>query len=121
MEAKPKLLCSNPSCSLPSQRPQATSSVSPMRILHVIYDDVGNSWLGGGGATRTLEIYSRIARLGHRVTVVCGNYPGAARTESRQGITYRRMGLSRSYAVSRLSFMLGAARLVSAGGYDIVV
>ncbi|MFL5733896.1 MAG: glycosyltransferase family 4 protein [Chloroflexia bacterium] len=92
-----------------------------MRILHVIYDDVGNPWLGGGGATRTQEIYGRIALLGHRVTVVCANYPGAARSESRRGVTYRHIGLTTSYALSRLSFMPGAARLARAGGYDIVV
>ena len=36
-----------------------------MRILHAIYDDVGNPWLGGGGAVRTHEIYSRIASKGN--------------------------------------------------------
>jgi glycosyltransferase involved in cell wall biosynthesis len=92
-----------------------------MRILHLIYDDIDNPWLGGGGATRTHEIYRRIARLGHHVTVISGNYPGAARTEHRQGVTYRRTGLSGSYVLSRLSFMLGAARLIKAGGYDIVI
>src|SRR5919201_5839409 len=95
--------------------------MSRMRILHVIYDDVGNPWLGGGGAARTLDIYSRIAGLGHRVIVLCGNYPGAAQTENRCGVTYRRTGLTGSYALSRLSFMLGAACLIKAGGYDIVV
>src|SRR3982751_1267896 len=92
-----------------------------MRILHVIYDDTGNPWLGGGGAIRTLEIYSRIASRGHRVTVLCGNYPGAARAQVRQGVTYRRTGLTGSYALSRLSFMLGAARLIKVGAYDIVI
>jgi glycosyltransferase involved in cell wall biosynthesis len=92
-----------------------------MRILHVIYDDIGNPWVGGGGATRTLEIYSRIARLGHHATVACGYYPGALRREIRSGVRYRRIGIGRSHVGSRLSFMLGAARLIKAGGYDIVI
>ncbi|HYO49311.1 MAG TPA: glycosyltransferase family 4 protein [Chloroflexia bacterium] len=92
-----------------------------MRILHVIYDDIDNPWVGGGGATRTLEIYDRIAGVGHQVTVVCGYYRGAARREIRRGVRYRRLGLGRSHLISRLSFMVGAARLIKAGGYDIVI
>jgi glycosyltransferase involved in cell wall biosynthesis len=92
-----------------------------VRILHVIYDDIGNPWLGGGGAVRTLEIYSRIAARGHRTLVLCGRYPGATLRETRRGVRYRRVGVSGSYVMSRLSFMLGAARLIKRGGYDIVI
>jgi glycosyltransferase involved in cell wall biosynthesis len=92
-----------------------------MRILHVIYDDIGNPWLGGGGATRTLQIYGRIAQRGHRVTVLCGRYPGARRVERRRGVLYRRTGLSQSYVLSRLSFVPAAARFVKHGDHDIVV
>ncbi|MEO6458258.1 MAG: glycosyltransferase family 4 protein [Chloroflexia bacterium] len=92
-----------------------------MRILHIIYDDVDNPWLGGGGATRTLEIYSRIARQGHDVTVLCGNYPGAPRRHMRQGVTYRHVGSRRSYAVSRITFALMSPFLIMQGGYDIVI
>src|SRR5437763_1001596 len=35
-----------------------------MRILHLIYDDLGNPWLSGGGAVRTLEINRRLAARG---------------------------------------------------------
>src|SRR4051812_43171588 len=73
-----------------------------MRILHIIYDDISNPWLGGGGATRTLEIYSRIAAEGHKVLVVCGKYPGSPNKENRRGVSYRRVGLSQSYISSRL-------------------
>ncbi len=92
-----------------------------MRILHIIYDDMGNPWLGGGGATRTLEIYSRSAERGHNIVVVCGKYPGARAREQRRGVFYRRVGLSQSYVLSRLGFMVGAARLIKRGGYDIVI
>jgi glycogen(starch) synthase len=92
-----------------------------MRILHIIYDDIENPWVGGGGATRTLELYSRIARMGHRVLVVCGIYPGAPSVHMRRGVRYRRVGSARPYAWSRLTFMVGAARLIKRGGYDIVI
>jgi len=92
-----------------------------VRILHVIYDDIDNPWVGGGGATRTLEIYSRIAAKGHRVVVVCGRYPGVSTRQIRRGVTYRHLGASASYVWSRLTFMYGAARLIKGRGYDIVI
>lgn len=92
-----------------------------MRILHVIYDDTKNPWVGGGGATRTLEIYSRIARQGHHVKVICGNYPGAPRTERRGNVLYRHSGYSRSYILSRITFMLAAVAQIKRGGFDLVV
>jgi len=92
-----------------------------MRILHIIYDDIDNPWLGGGGATRTLEIYSRIARQEHNVTVLCGNYRGAPRQHIRQGVTYRHIGSRHSYTVSRITFALMMPFLLKRGGYDIVI
>ncbi len=92
-----------------------------MLILHIIYDDIENPWVAGGGATRTLELYSRIARMGHTVLVVCGNYPGAKRKHNRRGVRYHHVGGRRPYVWSRLSYMLGAARLIKRGGYDIVI
>ena len=77
--------------------------------------------MGGGGATRTLEIYSRIARRGHRVLVICGNYPGAPALERRGEVRYRHVGYSRSYILSRIAFMLGAVRYIRRGDFDIVV
>lgn len=92
-----------------------------MRILHVIYDDLDNPWLGGGGAVRTQEIYSRIAAQGHRVVVLCGDFPGAQRRITRAGVVYRRLGAGRGYIASRLSFVAATARLIRRGGYDIVI
>ncbi|MBF6614921.1 MAG: glycosyltransferase family 4 protein [Chloroflexi bacterium] len=89
--------------------------------MHLIYDDIGNPWVGGGGATRTIEIYSRIAQRGHSVRVVCGNYPGAPTRQKRYGVNYRHVGYARSYVLSRLTYMLGAVRLIKGGGYDIVI
>lgn len=68
-----------------------------------------------------MEIYKRIAAQGHRVVVVCGNYRGAPRVEWREGVYYRHIGLPHSHIVSRLTYMVGAARLIKRGGYDIVI
>ena len=53
-----------------------------------------------------------VGHLGHKVLVVCGKYPGAPDREQRGGVSYRRVGLSQSYILSRLGFMLGASRLI---------
>jgi glycosyltransferase involved in cell wall biosynthesis len=93
-----------------------------MRILHIIYDDIDNPWIGGGGAVRTLEIYSRIAAQGHYVKVLCGSYPGAPCLQVRRGVIYRYVGLRvPSHILSRLGFVVGAARLIKSAPYDIVV
>lgn len=94
-----------------------------MRILHLIYDDLGNPWLGGGGARRTLEINRRLAARGHQVIVLCGAYPGAPPSEVRDGVLYLRVGGGRrgGYLASRLRYAWRAGALLKAMGYDIVV
>ncbi len=93
-----------------------------MRILHLIYDDIGNPWLSGGGAVRTLEINRRLAARGHQVIVGCGAYPGAPRTNVRHGVLYVRVGgRPKSYLGSRLRYSWGAGGLLKKAGYDIVV
>ena len=98
-----------------------------MRILHLIYDDLGNPWLGGGGAVRTLEINRRLAARGHQVIVVCGAYPGAPPTTVRDGVLYVRAGAragidpAGGYLRSRLRYSWRAGGLLKALGYDIVI
>ncbi|HMA38132.1 MAG TPA: glycosyltransferase family 4 protein [Chloroflexia bacterium] len=96
-----------------------------MRILHLIYDDLGNPWLDGGGAVRTLEINRRLAARGHQVIVGCGAYPGAPASDIRGGVLYLRIGgpggPPRGYLASRLRYAWGARALLKQVGYDIVV
>lgn len=88
-----------------------------LRLLHCIYDDPANPWVAGGGAVRAFEIYRRISdRLD--VTVLTGRYPGA-RDEEAYGIHYRRAGVSRPYALSRLSYAREATRRLRQGDYDV--
>lgn len=90
-----------------------------MRVLHFIYDDRENPWVAGGGAVRAFEIYRRLTdRMD--VTVVTGNYPGA-RTGAVDGVEYVRVGARRPYAWSRLTYAIGANRMLRRGRYDAAV
>jgi glycogen synthase len=92
-----------------------------MRICHLAYDDIGNTaWLSGGGAVRAWEIYRRLARR-HEVTLITGYYPGAARQEVREGVRFVRVGTDRSYALSRLSYSLGALAALKRLEWDVWV
>ncbi len=90
-----------------------------MRILHIIYDDLDNPWVGGGGALRAREINSILAQK-HRITVLSGNYPGAE-DEVAEGVEYQRVGTSVSYFLSRISFALKIPFLLRKYDYDLIV
>ncbi|MEW6749802.1 MAG: glycosyltransferase family 4 protein [Candidatus Latescibacterota bacterium] len=91
-----------------------------MRICHLIYDDVANPWLGGGGAVRVREVYSRLANR-HAVTVITGRFPGARAEEVRDGVCFQRVGTDRGYAVSRLGYCLGAVPRLRQVPWDVWV
>ena len=96
------------------------TSYGIMKILHTIYDDVDNPWCGGGGAVRALEINRRLAH-NHDITLLTGNFPGAALEEDRHGIRIRRAGTNRNYALSRLSFSALASRALAGWPFDLWV
>jgi glycosyltransferase involved in cell wall biosynthesis len=91
----------------------------PLTVLHVIYDDPANPWVGGGGAVRARELYRT---LGSRVnvTIVTGNFPGA-RNGRIDGIDYARVGAPGPYAWSRLTFGRAATRLLRKAQYDAAI
>jgi glycosyltransferase involved in cell wall biosynthesis len=91
-----------------------------MRVLHCIYDDPDNPWVGGGGAVRVREIYRRLSdRV--RATVLCGHYPGARREEVIDGVRYLRRGAARPYAWSRATYARAANGALRRGGFDAAV
>ena len=90
-----------------------------MKILHLIYDDINNPWLGGGGAYRTLEIYKRMPK-DVKITVVTGNYPGS-KNERKENIDYLRLGSSFNYLISRITFTLGARKIIKKENYDLLI
>lgn len=74
-----------------------------MKVIHAIYDSVDNPWLGGGGATRTHEIYKRITN-NNNITVITGNFTNAS--AKIDGVKYVRVGIGSNYTISRLSYHL---------------
>ena len=74
-----------------------------MKICHLMYDDIANPWLGGGGAVRAMELYRRLASR-HEITVVSGLFPGAELETERHGLRLLRVGSARSYALSRVGY-----------------
>lgn len=90
-----------------------------MRVLHCIYDDPRNPWVGGGGSLRVLEIYRRLAgRV--EATVATGNFPGAC-DETVDGVRYVRLGARSPYPWSRWTYARAATELLAGGGYDAAV
>ncbi len=91
-----------------------------MKICHLIYDDIANPWLGGGGAVRAREIYGRLAER-HEITLVTGFFPGAVQEEEIDGLRFVRVGSDRSYARSRLAYCRAAVRELEARDWDLWV
>ncbi len=75
-----------------------------MKIIHLIYDNPANPWLGGGGAYRAEIINNKLRALGHEVIQVSGGYPGAKSSEV-QLYTPK----SKSYLGSRILYSIFAA------------
>ncbi len=93
-----------------------------MKILHLIYDHSGNPWVGGGGAVRAYETCKRLAGRGHEITIVSGNYPGAANYKE-DGLRFVFTGCVKNYVLSTFSYALEAAAMVKkqGHGFDIIV
>jgi glycosyltransferase involved in cell wall biosynthesis len=62
-----------------------------MRILVVNWQDIKNP-LAGGAEVHLHEVFSRIARNGHDVTLYCSSFPGALPEENINGIKVIRKG-----------------------------
>lgn len=90
-----------------------------MKICHLIYDDIANPWLGGGGAVRAWEINRRLAER-HEITLITGAFPGAA-DEHKEGVRFLRVGAGGSYARSRLAYCRGALSCLKSLEWDVLV
>ena len=51
---------------------------TPLNILVLNWQDITNP-LAGGAEVHLHEVFERIAARGHRVTLFCHHFPGAAR------------------------------------------
>ena len=89
-----------------------------MKICHLMYDDVANPWLGGGGAVRAMELYRRLASR-HEITIVSGLFPGAEPETERHGLRLLRVGSARSYALSRVGYCRAAVAQLQRLEWDL--
>ena len=89
-----------------------------MKICHLMYDDIANPWLGGGGAVRAMELYRRLASR-HEITVVSGLFPGAELETERHGLRLLRVGSARSYALSRVGYCRAAVAQLQRLEWDL--
>ncbi|MFI5251583.1 MAG: glycosyltransferase family 4 protein [Bacteroidota bacterium] len=62
-----------------------------MKILIFNWQDINNP-LAGGAEVHLHEVFSRIAKMGHQVTLYCSRYEGAAPEENMNGIHVIREG-----------------------------
>jgi len=88
-----------------------------MNILVVNWQDITNP-LSGGAEVHFHQIFSRIAREGHRVTLCCSTYRGAARRETIDGIEILRSGRRPLF---NFVFPFTYLARLRASGYDVVV
>jgi len=88
-----------------------------MNILVVNWQDITNPH-AGGAEVHFQEIFSRIALAGHRVTLSCCTFAGAARRETIGGVDIRRSGIRPLF-----NFIFPFIYLVRLrrGGFDVVV
>ena len=89
-----------------------------MKICHLMYDDIANPWLGGGGAVRAMELYRRLSSR-HEITVVSGLFPGAEPETERHGLRLLRVGSARSYALSRVGYCRAAVAQLQRLEWDL--
>ncbi|MEO8620475.1 MAG: glycosyltransferase family 4 protein [bacterium] len=90
-----------------------------LKVLHCIYDDPGNPWVGGGGARRVFDLYHHL-ESDVDATIATGSWPGA-QSGSVDGLRVRRLGMSGTYLLSRLTYAMAASRLLSSAAYDVAV
>jgi glycosyltransferase involved in cell wall biosynthesis len=88
-----------------------------MNILVVNWQDITNP-LSGGAEVHFHEIFSRIVRGGHRVTLCCSTYRGAAPRETIGGIEILRFG---SRQVFNFVFPFTYLTRLRGSDYDVVV
>lgn len=93
-----------------------------MKILHLIYDHINNPWVGGGGAVRVYEIYKRLAKKAHQITIISGKYP-VAKDYEEDGIIFRFLGFKYNYMLSTFSYAFFSNRFLNQNikDFDVIV
>src|SRR5438477_1342291 len=67
-----------------------------VRILVVNWQDIENPQ-AGGAEIHLHEIFGRLARRGHAVTLLCGGWPGCATRVTIDGMAVHRVGTRQTF------------------------
>ena len=88
-----------------------------MRLLLVNWQDIENP-LGGGAEIHLHEIFGRLARRGHNVTLLCGGWAGCAPRVSIDGIDVHRVGTRKTFALGVIPYY---RRHLAGAPFDLMV
>lgn len=94
-----------------------------IKILHLDYDDLENSFGPGGQAVITQKLYS-LNKDDFEVTILTGNYPGAKNNITIANCTFKRIGIGNmGPKISLLSFwaLIPFAILTMQKKFDVIV
>jgi len=88
-----------------------------VNILIINWQDKKNPF-AGGAEIYLFEIFSRIARAGHKVTLFCSSYENAPTNENIEGIEVIRKGGRHTFNFTVLTEL---QRLIRSNSFDIVI
>ncbi len=88
-----------------------------MRLLLVNWQDIEHP-LGGGAEIHLHEIFGRLARRGHSVTLLCCGWSGSAPRATIDGIDVRRVGIRKTFAAAVVPYYL---RELARERFDLLV
>ena len=91
--------------------------LSPLKLLLVNWQDIENP-LAGGAEIHLHEIFGRLARAGHDVTLLCGGWPGCAPRATIDGMEVHRVGTRQTFAFLARRYY---RRNLRALGHDVLV
>jgi glycosyltransferase involved in cell wall biosynthesis len=92
-----------------------------MNIIFLDLDDIKNPLLGGGQAVATQEVGTRLAKMGHTVTVISSKYPGY-KDRYDNGIYYKHIAVgSKNIKLNNFLYILLVPFTVMRLRADIIV
>ncbi|MGD8700188.1 MAG: glycosyltransferase family 4 protein, partial [Gemmatimonadales bacterium] len=74
-----------------------------LNLLVINWQDIKNPQ-AGGAEVHLHEIFGRLGRRGHRVTLLCSGWPGAAARETVDGMAIHRVGGRHSFALLAMPY-----------------
>ena len=83
-----------------------------MKILHLLYDNPQNPWLGGGAALRAKGITEHFSKKSDQIYFISGGFPKSSATNSSDKAHHFFTPHFESYISSRLFFSLKAPSVI---------